>query len=125
MEIFMGKAMMQDRRFGLGQVVITRGALAKCEADAINYFKLVARHERGDFGSVGHLDTYYSSLESGRSKTLAADDGLVQNALAIEAQRGMVLSTYEVREPRAITIWVITMLAGNDTYTTVLLPEEY
>ncbi|MCB2216969.1 MAG: hypothetical protein KQH59_12945 [Desulfobulbaceae bacterium] len=121
----MGKAMMQDRRFGLGQVVITRGALAKCDADAINYFKLVARHERGDFGSVGHLDTYYSSLESSRSKTLAADDGLVQNALAIEAQRGMVLSTYEVGEPRPVTIWVITMLAGNDTYTTVLLPEEY
>ncbi len=121
----MGRGTMQARRFHLGQVVITRGALSQCEADGINNLELIARHERGDFGSVGHLDTYYSLLESGRSKTLAADDGLVQNALAIEAQRGMVLSTYEVGEPRPVTIWVITMLAGNDTYTTVLLPEEY
>jgi hypothetical protein len=30
-----------------------------------------------------------------------------------------------VGEHRALTIWVITMLAGSDTYTTVLLPEGF
>ena len=121
----MGKGTMQVRRFCLGQVVITRGALSQCETDGINNLELIARHERGDFGSVGHLDAYYNSIESGRSKALAADDGLVQNALAIEAQRGMVLSTYELEDNHGVTIWIITMLAGSDTYTTILLPEEY
>jgi hypothetical protein len=38
----------------------------------------------------------------------------------------MILSTYEVGDNRApVTIWVITMLAVNETYTTILLPEEY
>jgi len=37
----------------------------------------------------------------------------------------MVLSTYELEDNHGVTIWIITMLADNDTYTTVLLPEEY
>jgi hypothetical protein len=38
---------------------------------------------------------------------------------------GMILSIYQESEVIGDKVWIQTMLAGKETYTTILLPSEY
>lgn len=89
--------MDQRKKFDLGQVVATPGALA-----AIGYFPndLLTRHESGDWGEV--------SIEDQIENNKAIANGL------------RILSVYTVAGTK---IWVIT--EADRSSTTVLLPEEY
>ncbi len=113
------------QRFELGRVVITRGALTHCEDRDIDYLTLLMRHATGDFGEVGHLDTVKLSRAEKQHGAYATDDGLKLNAVAI-LKGGMILSIYQgPGDTSDNRIWIQTMLAGDATYTTILLPSEY
>jgi hypothetical protein len=114
-----------SQRFELGRVVITRGALAHCEDKGIDYITLLMRHAAGDFGSVGHLDDVRLSRAEKQHGAYATDNGLRLNAVGILNATGMILSVYQQPKNTDDKVWIMTMLAGEETYTTVLLPEEY
>ena len=113
------------QRFELGRVVITRGALAHCEDHGVNYLALLMEHAAGDFGTVGCLDGVQLSRAVRMHGAYATDDGLQLNAAAILNGEGIVLSIYRAPENTDDKIWILTMLAEEETYTTVLLPNEY
>ncbi len=83
------------------------------------------KHAVGDFGSVGHLDNAQLSSAERQHGAFMTDDGLKLNAVAIESQQGMVMSIYPSPEAPESKIWIQTLLAEKDTYTTILRPEEY
>lgn len=87
--------------FELGQVVITRPALAFCEANKVDVLDLVARHQRGDWGDLG-----------GHDKAL-------NDAAAIHGQ-DRILSAYDTAGER---LYVITEF--DRSYTTVMLASDY
>lgn len=111
--------------FDLGRVVITCGAKNLCEEIGLNYIELLMRHTAGDFGTAGHLDDCVLTDDEIINGAQATDDGLKLNTIAVKIKDGMILSTYPVYEVGDSMIWIITMLAGVETYTTILLPEEY
>lgn len=117
---------VSGQKFRIGRAVITRGALAFCEDQGINYLDLVMRHAVGDFGDVGKLSSARltdTELELG---AMATSNDLKLNAIAIKhAVTGMVMSVYPCPRDPGSKVWVQTMLAGGETYTTVLLPSEY
>lgn len=113
------------QRFNLGTTVITRGALAHCEDNGIDYLELIMRHAAGDFGTVGLLDNANLTRAELQHGALMTDDGLKLNAVAIENQQGMVMSIYPSPESPDSKIWIQTLSAEKDTYTTILLPSEY
>ena len=83
------------------------------------------RHASGDFGSVGHLDDCILTDDEFKNGALATDNGLKLNTIAVKNKDGMILSTYPASGVGDSKIWITTMLAGVETYTTILLPEEY
>jgi len=95
------------RRFALGQIVATPGALAACRPDALR--QCLARHVRGDWGCV--------DAEDRQSNDQAVLEG------------GRILSAYPIDPTKpskgygANTLWIIT--EGDRSVTTFLLPEEY
>ena len=126
----LNRTIVHGQRFQLGKCVITRGALAHCEDKNINYLDLLMRHAVGDFGSVGHLDNAELTRAERQHGEYATDNGLKLNALAIENQEkeeaaGMIMSIYPSPEPGDSKIWIQTLLAAEETYTTILLPEDY
>ena len=82
------------------------------------------RHAAGDFGTVGHLKNVKLSRAERQHGAYATDDGLKLNAVAILDGKGMVMSIYQ-RKDADTKIWIQTMLADEETYTTILLPSEY
>lgn len=109
--------------FAAGPVVATVGA-AGLGIDLLAYVK---RHLSGDFGSCGQyvkIDLTADEVQHGAMAT--ADDGKL-NVHAIR-YGGRVLSAYDTPAGR---LWIITDglepggNAGEDTYTTCLLPDEY
>ena len=112
-------------RFKLGRLVITSGALTECESYDIDYFDLVIRHATGDFGSVGRLDDAELTEEILELGALATSDGLLLNALTITKRQGVIMSVYPIPDLRESKLWIQTILAGSETYTTILLPSEY
>ncbi len=114
---------VSGQRFTLGRTVITRGALGHCEDNCIDYMELLMRHAVGDFGSVGKLTSARLSEEELKLGALATSNDLKLNAVAIKTGEGMIMSVYAI--PGNGTIWIQTMLAGTETYTTILLPSEY
>lgn len=91
---------LRARRFPIGQLVATRGAIALLEEHGEDYKNLIDRHTTGDWGS------------------LDAED-VAQNEAGI--RRGnRLLSSYPVGEHR---VWVIT--EADRSTTTILLPDEY
>lgn len=86
--------------FSLGAVVATPGALDLLNRHGTNAASLLARHQYGDFGTLG------------------ADD-IRENLLSIE-NGFRILSAYEIAGER---IWVIT--EADRSVTTLLLPSEY
>lgn len=113
------------QRFELGKVVITRGALAHCEDHSINYLALLMKHAAGDFGTIGQLDDARLSRAEQQHGPYATDNGLKLNAAAILQGDGMILSIYQESAVIGDKVWIQTMLAGKETYTTILLPSEY
>lgn len=113
------------QRFDLGKTVITRDALAHCEDNGIDYLELMMKHATGDFGTVGHLDNANLTQAERQHGAFMTDDSLKLNAVAIESQQGMVMSVYPSSETPDSKIWIQTLLADENTYTTILLPSEY
>lgn len=93
-----------DRRFSLGQIVATPGALALLESFGVSAATLLARHVSGDFGDVCHEDaaTNEEALKYGYR----------------------LLSVYSLVQGDANTrLWVIT--EADRSVTTLLKPCEY
>ena len=88
-------------KFELGQCVATRGAQALMEARGIEFFDLLRRHVRGDWGDLDAEDK-------------AANDRAVKEGARI-------LSAYNF--PNGARFWVIT--EWDRSATTILLPDEY
>lgn len=113
------------QRFKIGRSVITRGALSYCEDHNIDYLDFLMRHAIGDFGDVGQLsDAVLTEMER-KNGALETSDDLKLNAVAIDSQSGMVMSVYTSPVNQGAKIWVQTLLAEEETYTTILLPSEY
>ena len=87
------------RKFELGQVVITKGALAKLSQEDI--LNALSRHSNGDWGEVCKEDK-------------------AENELSLK-QGYRILSVY--RTSKNVKFWIIT--EADRTVTTFLLPEEY
>lgn len=86
-------------RFGLGQIVITPGALEAISHDEIT--SALTRHARGDWGLV--------DPEDWKENELSVREGF------------RLLSAYETHQGRRF--WVIT--EADRSSTCLLLPEEY
>lgn len=87
--------------FPLGMTLATPGALRALEAACINGAVLVARHHRGDWGSIDPEDA-----------------GLNDEALRTG---GRLMSVYPL--PTGEIVWIIT--ETDRSATTLLLPEDY
>ncbi|NOT58306.1 MAG: hypothetical protein HOP18_27190 [Deltaproteobacteria bacterium] len=89
------------RRFPLGHVVATPGALAALDASGQSPHELLARHVAGDWGDVSEADWQENerSLRAGFR----------------------VLSAYTTNQ--GTTLWVIT--EADRSVTTLLLPSDY
>jgi hypothetical protein len=63
-------------KFSLGQVVITRSALSFCDANKVNAFGLLARHQNGDWGDLGDSDRQMNeaAVQSGKDRIFSAYD---------------------------------------------------
>lgn len=86
--------------FELGQVVITRSALAFCEENEVDAADLVRRHAGGDWGDLTRED-------------VDANVTAVRHDLRI-------FSSYTLPAGK---VWVIT--EADRSSTCVLLPEDY
>jgi hypothetical protein len=94
------------RRFDLGQIVATPGALEALEESGQTAAFFFDRHARGDWGEVDREDWGLNDL--------ALQDG------------SRILSAYKTL--KAIKLWIITEAAddaGHRAATTILLPDEY
>lgn len=89
------------RRFELGMVVGTPGALDACLAAEVAPSELLARHAAGDWGDL--------SKEDARENELSVRRGF------------RILSSYPL--PSGAKIWIIT--EADRSSTCILLPEEY
>jgi hypothetical protein len=116
---------LTGQRFQLGKAVITRGAAAFCEEHNIDTLELMLRHAHGDFGTVGSLDSAELTPEEKLNGPFATSDDLKLNAFSILHSHGMIMSVYPSPDPRESKIWIQTILADDETYTTILLPSEY
>jgi len=92
---------MAMRKFPLGQLVATRGALAAIEGIADGFWPYITRHSKGDWGDVCQEDR-------------------LENELSLKHDLRL-LSAYTL--PGGKKIWIIT--EADRSATTILLPEEY
>lgn len=95
---------MSRSTFSLGRIVATPAALDALATAGATPAIYLERHAAGDFGEVPSSDA------QANRRDIAEDEG-------------RVLSAYEL--PDGTRVWVITQLAGEATYTTLLLPDEY
>jgi len=87
------------RKFELGQVVITKGALAELsQADVLNALR---RHSTGDWGEICKEDK-------------------AENELSLR-EGFRIFSAY--KSVQDVKFWIIT--EADRSATTILLPEEY
>lgn len=89
------------RKFSLGRILITPGALAALEAAGQTPHGFLHRHVLGDWGDVDAHDRQ-------------ANEGALRAGARL-------LSVYWTR--REVKLWVIT--EADRQSTTILLPEEY
>jgi hypothetical protein len=114
-----------SQRFKIGRSVITQRALAYCEDHGINYLEFLMRHAIGDFGDVGNLDKAVLTELERQNGAIETSDDLKLNAVAIVKQCGMIMSVYTSPVDEKSKLWVQTLLAEEETYTTIFLPSEY
>lgn len=98
--------MVGKPKFELGQIVATPGALEALQESGQTPQFFLARHVRGDWGSV------------------CSEDKLANDQSLIDGSR--LLSAYTTLKGRKL--WVLTEAAddhGHRLATTLLLPEEY
>lgn len=94
------------RRFQLGSLVATPGALAALEAAGEGPAEFIDRHARGDWGIVNDEDK--------RANDAALED------------ESRIFSAYTTK--LGVKLWIITEAVGDDgkrASTCILLPEEY
>ena len=114
---------MTEQIFAAGPVVATVG-VADLGLDLLAY---VRRHLSGDFGTCGQYAEIDLTEQEDLFGALATADNGKLNVYAVR-HGGRVLSAYDTPSGR---LWVITDgiepggNAGEDTYTTCLLPDEY
>jgi len=89
------------RKFALGQVVMTLGAAEAFVATGEGPLPLLARHQRGDWGTVNREDATENELSMARGSR--------------------VLSAYALKD--GTRIWILT--EADRSATTLLLPDEY
>jgi hypothetical protein len=92
---------MKKRRFLLGRVLATPGALRACEDAGVNPFHLLDRHWSGDWGDLPEEDKK-------------------ENELSIDKQ-SRILSAYVIAPD--VKIWVIT--EADRSATTIIRADEY
>jgi hypothetical protein len=92
---------MKTRRFPLGRVLATPGALQACEHAGVNPLNLLDRHWSGDWGDLPEEDK--------KENEFSVDKPL------------RILSAYVIAPE--VKIWIIT--EADRSVTTILLPEEY
>jgi hypothetical protein len=90
-----------ETTFPLGGIVATPGALEALAASGQTGAEFLARHQSGDWGTVGPADA-------------------AENQLSIE-QGFRILSAYTLKS--GTRIWIIT--EADRSSTCILLPEEY
>jgi hypothetical protein len=98
--------MFATRKFRLGRLVATPGALEALGRAGQEPFCFLERHARGDWGEV--------DAEDGRLNDEAVRDG------------SRIFSVY--RTLQGEKLWIITEAVGDDgrrASTCILLPEEY
>jgi hypothetical protein len=104
METVMDKS---PKRFRLGQIMATPGALAACEESGEDTIHFIQRHAHGDWGDLD-----------------AHDKAMNEQAIAREGdpeKQLRVLSCYRTR--KGVKLYVIT--EWDRSYTTILLTEDY
>ena len=90
----------------LGDLYFTRGIKELVDEETITKDELlhcIHRHIRCDYGDM-------------------CEEDVQTNNQMLDMNYGRIMSEYRVND---IRIWLITCLAGEQTYTTMLLPEEY
>jgi len=117
--------LIPGQKFRLGRVVMTRGLMCLCEERGVDIHTMLWRHSQGDFGTVGMLDSAILTEDVLAHGPIATSDDLLLSALAVKNNEGTVMSVFETDPPDSARIWIQTILAGENTYTTLLLPEEY
>ena len=101
------KMMTSTRKFSLGSVVATPGALQALQEAGQAPLDLIYRHGHGDWGDE-----------------LCEEDRQLNDEALVDGSR--LLSAYKLKTD--VKIWVITEAAdenGNRAATTILLPDEY
>jgi hypothetical protein len=91
----------EENLFPLGMVLATPGALVALVRGRHDIVEFLARHQRGDWGAVGHEE-------------IAANDAALREGRAL-------ISEYHTSE--GARLWIVT--EGDRSATTLLLPEEY
>lgn len=97
---------MTTSKFSPGQVVATPGALGALKAAGQQPAEFLARHLRGDWGSLDDEDR------------LLNDEALVDGS--------RILSSYVLKT--GVKVWLIREAVGDDglrASSVILLPEEY
>lgn len=90
-----------SQKFPLGKVVATPGALDALKQAGQDPWRLLARHQKGDWGELSEEDKQ-------------------ENELSVE--KGFrILSAYTLRT--GVKLWIIT--EADRSVTTLLLPHEY
>jgi hypothetical protein len=89
-------------KFNLGRTLIT--ANAQEQLAELDVKRGLDRHSQCDFGII-------------------ESDSIEINNEAIEEESGNVMSVYT--SSFGLKFWIITNFAGDETYTTVLMPEDY
>ena len=92
---------MKNRRFPLGRILATPGALRACEDAGVNPLNLIDRHWSGDWGDLPEEDKK-------------------ENEFSIDKHL-RILSAYVIAPD--VKIWIIT--EADRSATTILLPKEY
>jgi hypothetical protein len=111
-----------ESAFQLGLISITPAtAQLHFTKDALHY--LLYRHQTGDFGNFGSLDTIQLTEQELGEGILATDDSGKLNKIAILGHYHCVMSEYTIA---GHIIWIRTEdVNGSETYTTIMLPSEY
>lgn len=110
----------RNRKFGLGQVMATPGALALLATRALSPWSLIDRHVHGDWGDICNedRDTNEAALQCGSR--------LMSVYRLVTATR--LDATPESERHKLPTIWIITEATDDHGFrraTTLLLPDEY